>query len=120
MDVGLRAARQISESPRSWTHPENRDADPVGGVTHRCHACLQVTDVGQIVTAMRALAADLVTERERVRSLLRENRDLSRENHELLVRLESIRLESTVCPRCGLPMYWAGVGQPENDHHSLA
>jgi hypothetical protein len=74
---------------------------------------LDVTDVGQIVTAMRSLAADLVTERERVRSLLRENREL-RES------LESARLESTVCPHCGLPVHRAVVGELEKDHHSLA
>jgi hypothetical protein len=82
---------------------------------------LDMTDVGQIGTALRALAADLVTERERVRSLSRENRALLRENSELLERLESVRLESvrlesdrlqsTACPHCGLPMYGAEVGQ---------
>ena len=78
-----------------------------------------MTDVGQIGTALRALAADLVTERERVRSLSRDNRALLRENRELLERLESARLESpalesTVCPHCGLPMYGAEVGQLEH------
>jgi uncharacterized protein (UPF0212 family) len=63
---------------------------------------------------MRGLAADLVTERERVRSLARENRTLVRENQELLDKLESdrlefVRLESTACPHCGRPVYGAGV-----------
>jgi hypothetical protein len=67
---------------------------------------LDVTDVGHIVTAMRSLAADLVTERERVRSLLRENRELQE-------RLESAQLESAVCPHCGLSVHGAGVGTRE-------
>ena len=57
---------------------------------------LGVTNVGQLITAMRALAADLVIERERVRSLERENR-------ELMERFEAL-CEATVCPHCGVPL----------------
>jgi hypothetical protein len=79
-----------------------------------------MTDVGQIGTALRALAADLVTERERVRSLSRENRALLRENRELLERLEAIQPEATVCPHCGLPMFGAEVAQLERHRRPLS
>lgn len=87
---------------------------------HRCDPCLDMTDAGQIVTALRGLAADLVTERDRVRSLSRENQALLRENRELLDRLESGGPESTVCPHCGLPMYGAEIGQLEHRRRAPA
>lgn len=62
---------------------------------------------------MRALASDLVAERERGRALLRENR-------ELRDQLEALR-EARVCPHCGLPPYEAAAGllEIESCRHRL-